>query len=269
MRGKQSLLFEAEPRSQTYPLQYYCCLLLHPHGVFLSCLLFLANFLDCEHWARTAPLVHAGLPVYETMQYKKTRALLQCTFPGQRAELSTKKRGGPGKVWRTFYHEILCSIASQVPYILVFVLFPKGAVFPHFSAYIGLSIMSYIHLIFVILMEEKEGRNNAWNSMPKTFLSPWITCLASRCDCKESQVSASHVPGATFTSPLWGWWHWKCHCCFGECSWKLSLADELDIVVSCVRHEVIRASEKSETSLFIDKRFGNSDNSPITWEKSR
>lgn len=64
--------------------------------------------------------------------------------------------------------------------------------------------MSYIYLIFVILMEEKEGRNNAWNSMPKTFLTPWIICLASRCDCKESQVSASPVPDATFTSPLWG-----------------------------------------------------------------
>ena len=84
----------------------------------------------------------------------KVRALLQCTFPGQRAKLCGKLKGGPGKVWsRTFYHKVLCPITFWVPYILYFVLLPKGAVCPIcFSVYIVLSIVNCICLLLFFLL---------------------------------------------------------------------------------------------------------------------
>ena len=61
------------------------------------------------------------------------------------------------------------------------------------------------------MAEEERGRDNSWISLAKQFLTPWIICLASRCCCRESQVSASCVSCVTFTSPMWGCWHFY-HC---------------------------------------------------------
>lgn len=152
----------------------------------------------------------------------KERALLQCTFPGQRERKAALE--AKAITWqslkRNFSPQNFMSYSILGPMYFVFCSASKRCCLPPvcFSVYIVLSIVKCICLLFLLFLvvkpfmeEEETGRDNSWISLAKPFLTPCVICLASRCGCRESQVSASHVSHVTFTSPMWGCWRFY-HC---------------------------------------------------------
>lgn len=206
----------------------------------------------------------------------KIRAPLQCKFPGQRTKLEGKLKGGPGKVWsRTFYHKILCPRAFWVLYIFGFLFcFQKVLFVPRLfvgAEYHELDLPPFFLLLLFLIVKpcmamEERGRNNSWISLAKSFLTPWIICLASRCGCRVTGCCFMCIPcqlyqpyvGLLAFLPL-------VNAADGSAllmNWTSSLLVFGRMWLGC------QSNLRSPCSFFC-KGFGNSDPSLVLWGKSR